>query len=549
MRFCRSPTYIDLKHKIAEKVRKTAQKTDLPTRALLSCISTNDCQLDFTPAAGRQLETENINSLKPISSENFTGEDLARCILSNKNVTSILLHNIPTQKLVVDYSSPNIAKPFHVGHLRSTILGNYLANLKQYLGDEVVRINYLGDWGTQFGILSAAFQQIGSEDRLRKDPLNHLVDVYVKGNKMSQADEAFKQRALDEFAKLEADEKTIKDFWWKIRDISLKEYFKIYAKLGIKFDLIQGESAHHKDTLDLVESMTREKLLVEKDGLRGLITEAGKFVPLVKSNGSTLYLTRDICAAISRKKKFNADSLLYVTDISQAEHFQNLDDCLKVLRRGDFDIVHVKFSKIPGLSTREGQVVLLQEVLDEAARRALESMKIAQTTKVAGEEMEKTAFDLGLSALFVKTMDSRRLGRTAPFNWETCFSWKGNSGIALQYAHARICTLLETNKGVEPKFHEDQLCKLLEDPNIREAILHLARFDECLLRSDTSLESCELVLYLFQLRHVINRTFKSARVKDEILQLAEMRLLVLVRLQEALAEGLRLLGLRPVKKM
>lgn len=537
--------YLELKHSLANSLKKAAKTHGLPLRSLLACVATSENSVGYRNEIASKF---GIKVDLSIPNGEINPGNLAAELLIEKKLPRLYNDLIPTERLAVDFSSPNIAKPFHVGHLTSTILGNYVCNLKSYLGDKVKRINYLGDWGTQFGILSAAFAMYGSQEKLKKNALGHLLEVYVEGNKLAKEDESFAALASESFAKLESGDETVKEIWWNFRDISLKEYFKIYSKLGIKFDLIQGESAFHKDALQLIEEAKKDSLLTELNGLQGLFVKDDNFVPLLKSNGSTLYITRDICAAIARRKEFKLDSTYYVVDNSQTKHFTDLKYCLEKLNKADMRIVHVKFGKMRGLSTRKGEVVLLEDLVDEACNRALQGMDSTKTTKVPQEERDKTALDLALAALYVNTMKSNRQ-RDSTFDWERCFSFKGDSGISLQYAHARLCSLEEVNQQIEPRLHIDIIHQLFEDYNLRAAVVHLAQFEECLLRSDTSLEPSELVQYLFKLSHIVSRMTKTCQVKGEKSPLAESRLLVFTRLREVLAEGLRLLGVKPVRKM
>lgn len=298
-------------------------------------------------------------------------KDIANDLFNQKSQRRVYAEIIPNQKIAIDFSSPNIAKPFHVGHLSSTIIGNFICNLKRDIGDEVVGINYLGDWGTQFGLLSAGFQQFGDAKRLKEEPLKHLFEVYVKSNQLAEKDKEFRQKALDDFAKLEMGDKELRKMWFDFRHISLKEYFKIYSKLGVKFDLIQGESSFHIDSQELISTLRKQRFLEENRDLQGLYLSEDTFVPLMKSNGSSLYMTRDICAAISRHKQLNVNTLYYVVDNAQAKHFSDLQKCLDKIMKGSIRIVHVKFGRIKGLSTRDGQVVLLDDLIEEAQLRAL----------------------------------------------------------------------------------------------------------------------------------------------------------------------------------
>lgn len=240
-------------------------------------------------------------------------------------------HNETRKKIIVEYSSPNIAKPFHVGNLRSTIIGNSIANILQFGGHDVLRMNYLGDWGTQFGILSLAYDQYGEEDKLKSEPLKHLFDVYVKGNQECQADEKWRDMAKERFYQLELKKNSdVYDQWIRFRGLSLIELDHLYQRLGIKFDVLTSESMYSGCGPDIINILKSMKLIETVDGT--VYSNIRHYndpmkiiqVPLVKKDGTSLYLTRDIAAVLHRKKHYSFDRMYYVVDSSQSKHFNNL---------------------------------------------------------------------------------------------------------------------------------------------------------------------------------------------------------------------------------
>ncbi|OQR68877.1 putative arginine--tRNA ligase [Tropilaelaps mercedesae] len=541
----RSMRYFGQKLRLAEELQEQARQKNFSPRAILGCITTSKCGVIFRHELASRL---GIKDIIQVNHGQVSLKDIAHDLLGQASLSRIYAQLIPNEKIAVDFSSPNIAKPFHVGHLSSTVIGNYICNLKRYLGDQVFAINYLGDWGSQFGLLSAGFRKFGEENLLKNEPLKHLLDVYVKSHELAEKDEEFSQTAVDHFAKLEAGDEDVKKLWFNLRHISLKEYFKLYTKLGIKFDVIQGESSFHLDSKELITKLTKQRIIRESRNLQGLYLSEDYFVPLVKSNGSTLYMTRDICAAISRRKQLGVKTLYYVVDNSQAKHFSDLQRCIDKIMNDPVRIVHVKFGRIEGLSTRKGQVVLLEDLIDEAQHRALKGMQETSTTRVSPDAYDKTSLNLALSALYVNTLKTRRQ-RNEKFDWERCFALKGDSGVSLQYCHARLCSLRESNK-VEPVYHEEILELFLQDDHVRDSIYLLSQMEECLLRSDTLLESCEFLQCLFKLCHSINKTLRTAKVGNEPnRKLAETRLLLFERLKDALANGLKLIGVRPLTSM
>lgn len=471
---------------------------------------------------------------------------------SRRTQRNSLLASLPRYRVVVDFSSPNIAKPFHVGHLRSTIIGNVVSNLHAYLGHDVTRINYLGDWGTQFGILSAGFEKFGNVARLEKNALEHLLTVYVESSRAAEADASFRAEALQRFRRLEAGNPDALAQWKLFRDLSVKEYSSLYERIGISFDVTSGESDYGRAALELLASLAHDSLLARReDGVRGVFVRKkncrdGRFVPLAKSDGSSLYLTRDVAAALDRKRRYGFDVAYYVVDTSQTDHFENLKAVLEALGCDWHGTVkHVKFGRIRGMSTRKGDVVLLDSLLAEARSRAAAAMDATATTRVTGAEADAAADALGSAAVFVNALRSRRT-KDAEFSWDRALHARGDSGVSLQYAHARLCSL-EANAGFPVTSDYDPAA--LREPEATTLAVELARFEEAVLGAHVELEPCVLVQYLFGLSHAASRANKVLTVRGQADDVAGARLLLFCAARLVLAEGLRLLGVRPLTRM
>ncbi|XP_050026081.2 probable arginine--tRNA ligase, mitochondrial [Dermacentor andersoni] len=455
---------------------------------------------------------------------------------------------VPSQRFVVDFSSPNMAKPFHVGHLRSTVLGHSLCNLLSFAGHHVTRLNYLGDWGTQCGLLIAGFNKYGSNKELTKDPLKHLLSVYVAANAEAEKNPSFHAEALRNFAHLEAGQQEALDQWQQWRQLSLDGYGQQYKRLGISFDVLDAESRHSHAALDLLERLRAEgRLTSRRDGVLGI--ECQEFVPLAKSSGASLYLTRDVVAALERKEKYDFDWAYYVVDRSQAEHFRRLALVLEQLGVGWSDRVqHVPFGRIRGVSSRKGtgEGMLLDDLLNEAVHRARQSMDQAPTTRVK-EEMNAqfVAEQLGLAAVVVNFLRGRR-NRDITFDWHQALHAAGDSGVSLQYAHARLCSLEEkAGLPVEAEAAVD----LLQESCALALAVQVARFEEVVCSAVDQLEPCIVAQYLFALSHAIGRATKELPVKSQGLFKAQARLLLFHAARVTLAQGMRLLGVEPLTAM
>ncbi|KAL8601059.1 hypothetical protein ACOMHN_040760 [Nucella lapillus] len=296
------------------------------------------------------------------------------------------------QTVLVEYSSPNIAKPFHAGHLRSTIIGNFIANLYQHMGHAVHRVNFLGDWGTQFGLLALGFQQYGDKKLLKEDPLLHLFKVYVHINQDVEQEKKRKEgstyaKGLELFSRLERGDPEVVSLWKSFRQLSIDEYAKMYERLGVTFTETQCESDYSERTQQLLKSLQHRGWLQTDEKGVGYITVADRGsdlkAALVKSDGSSLYLTRDIAAAVDRHEQFQPDRVHYVVEGGQQLHFRQLVGTLRQMdipwARSPVEDIHIQFGRIEGMSSRRGTVVFLRDILDEARDRLFQSMKEKKT--------------------------------------------------------------------------------------------------------------------------------------------------------------------------
>uniref|UniRef100_A0A8C2SVF7 Probable arginine--tRNA ligase, mitochondrial n=1 Tax=Coturnix japonica TaxID=93934 RepID=A0A8C2SVF7_COTJA len=394
---------------------------------------------------------------------------------------SELFSAVPKQKTVVEFSSPNIAKKFHIGHLRSTIIGNFIANLKAALGHEVTRINYLGDWGMQFGLLGVGFQQFGDKEKLKSSPLQHLFEVYVQINKAA-ADENTKKLAMDFFRKLEEHDEQALSLWKEFRDFSIKEYTQIYKRLGVHFDEYSGESFYHEKSREVLKMLEDKGLLQKTIKGTGVVDLSEKkdlssLSTVIRSDGTSLYITRDLAAAIDRMNKYNWDTMIYVTDRNQSSHFQHLFRILKLMGYDWVDrCQHVSFGLVQGMKTRKGEVIFLEDVLDEVRSRMLENMASAKTTKEVEDPVE-TAEKVGLAALIIQDFRGL-LSSDYQFSWDRALQSRGDTGVFLQYTHARLHSL-EQMHGNEPVTDVNVAC--LQEPGAISVLQHLLSFREWLL--------------------------------------------------------------------
>ncbi|XP_006792690.1 probable arginine--tRNA ligase, mitochondrial [Neolamprologus brichardi] len=465
-------------------------------------------------------------------------------------LNSELFNTLTTGTTLVEYSSPNIAKKFHAGHLRSTIIGNFIANLKQSLGNDVIRMNYLGDWGMQFGLLGAGFEQFGSPEKLKQNPLQHLFEVYVRVNKEAENNENMKQAARDFFRQLEQHESHAVSLWQQFRDITVKEYQDIYERLGVHFDVYSGESFHQDQAQQVMQQLQSRGLLKTSEKGTGVVDlspnrDMTNVCTVLRSDGTTLYITRDIAAAINRKEKYSFDEMIYVTDKSQENHFSQLFQILLAMGHSWADgCRHVSFGLVQGMKTRAGEVVFLEDVLDEARARMLNNMSQSNTTKEL-ENPEDTAEKVGISALIIQDFKGP-LQSDYKFDWDRMLQAQGDTGVFLQYTHARLCSLKQTNKGVEAVAFDPSL---LSEQTCTAILQHLLRYDEVLYQSAQDLQPKHLVNFLLKLCHLIASAHRELPVKGSPEAVAQARLRLFSGACSVLANGMRILGITPVNKM
>ncbi|XP_066596966.1 probable arginine--tRNA ligase, mitochondrial [Prorops nasuta] len=452
------------------------------------------------------------------------------------------------RNIIVEFSSPNIAKPFHMGHLRSTMLGNYVSNINYFLKNQVKRINYLGDWGTQFGLIDLGINLAEiSEKEIEDNPIEALYKAYISANKKAELDSKILDQARAIFRQLETGNAVVSDKWQRFRHYTIEELRRTYNRLGVTFDEYQWESMHKAENIQkLLHEMRQMKILKKGEDNKEIVDLHIKPVPILKSDGTTLYIARDIAAAIDRYNKNIFDKMYYVVDHSQAEHFCNLIMILeKMGMPWSNKLEHISFGRVVGMTTRKGNVTFLKDILDKTRDSVREIQKANSTTRASLDSSDTTADILGVSAIIINDFKYRR-DKNYTFNWNSVFDIKGNTGIRLQYSHCRLVSL-EQNSGAT--LVTECLPCLLNQPIIDDLIFVMGQFDEAVIKSYEELEPCILTKYLFDLSQSINRTWKALPVKGEPTDIASQRLLLFYTAKNILAQGMKLLGLTPLDKM
>ncbi|KAI8344550.1 arginyl-tRNA synthetase [Chlamydoabsidia padenii] len=460
--------------------------------------------------------------------------------------------------VLIDYSSPNIAKPFHAGHLRSTIIGNFIKRIHQAMGYRTIGINYFGDWGKQYGLLAVGFEKYGDEHLLKTDPIHHLYQVYVKINQDAQTDPLLHQKANEYFKMMEqGDEKSLEQ-WQRFRDLSISSYETIYDRLNIAFEVYSGESQVNDYIPKVYELLTSKNLVtrLEDGGLAVDLTRFGLDPAMIqRADGTSLYLTRDLASILMRQEKYQFDKAIYVVGTEQQSYFTQLFACASLMmdqqQSSTGHYLHANFGRINGMSTRQGTAVFLQDILDNAQSTILEYMhtkdnnNMGDIMEVDQQNMETIADQLGISAILIQDMKSKR-NKNYNFAWDRMTDAKGDTGVLLQYAHARAC-------GIERKANTpvtmDCDYTLLKEDEAFELIQTISYFPEVVQTSFDTLEPCTIVNYLFRLSHATSSASHTLRVKDMDPALAKARMLMFWAARTTLKNGLTLLGIRPLDRM
>lgn len=468
---------------------------------------------------------------------------------------------VKDKKIVIEFSSPNIAKPFHAGHLRSTIIGGFLSNLYEKLGWDVIRLNYLGDWGKQFGVLAVGFERYGSEEALAKDPINHLFEVYVRVNKDMEAEgdslpeeESTNGKARAYFKKMEdGDEEALK-IWKRFRELSIEKYIDTYGRLNIKYDIYSGESQVSKESMQEALQLFKEKNLTHEDKGATLIDltkfnkKLGKTI-VQKSDGTTLYLTRDVGAAMDRYRKFKFDKMIYVIASQQDLHTAQF---FEILKQMGFEwanrLQHVNFGMVQGMSTRKGTVVFLDNILEETKEKMHEVMKTNETKYAQIDNPDEVADLVGISAVMIQDMQAKRINNYE-FKWERMTSFEGDTGPYLQYAHSRLRSVERNASEITPDKWVKADFSLLTEAVAVSLVRLLAQYPDVLRNAVKTHEPATVVTYLFKLTHQVSSCYDVLWVAGQTEELATARLALYAAARQVLYNGMCLLGLTPVERM
>ncbi|MGM9530877.1 arginine--tRNA ligase [Intestinibacter sp.] len=482
--------------------------------------------------------------------------------VNKSQLAKTVINNVLTQKddygkskigegknIIVEFSSPNIAKPFHIGHIRTTVIGNAIYKLYDSQGYNTIRINHLGDYGTQFGKLIVAFKKWGDKETVEKNPIKELLALYIKFHDVAKEQPELEEEARAWFVKLENGDEEAKELWTWFRNESLKEFDKVYKLMDIEFDSFAGES-FYTDKMDAVIKELEDKhLLKESRGAKIVDLEEYGMPPALiqKNDGSTLYMTRDLAAAIYRKNTYNFDKCIYVVASQQNLHFQQWFKVIELMGYDWYDkLEHVNFGMVSleggTLSTRNGRVVFLEDVLDQAIQKTRE---IIESKNPDIENIDQTVKDVGVGAVIFQELSNSRI-KDYVFTWDKTLSFDGETGPYVQYTHARCCSVLR-KAGEEAT--TDINYDLLSDEDSSEVLKLIGDFNKNILVALRKSEPHIITRFVLDLAQAFNKFYHDNPILVDDAEVRKARLALVEATRQTIKNALALLGMHAPERM
>lgn len=456
------------------------------------------------------------------------------------------------KNIVIDYSSPNIAKPFHIGHLRSTVIGNSLYKIYKKLGYNCIGINHLGDYGTQFGKLIEGYKRWKDEYNIEENPIDELTKIYIRINNLCKEDESVLEACRDNFKKLEEKDEYCTVLWEKFRKLSLKEFQKVYDLLDIHFDSLNGEAFYSDKMQEIIDILDRSGKLVESEGARVINLDDKQMPPCLieKSNGSTTYATRDLAAIMYRARTYNFDKALYVTSYEQILHFRQIFEVAKLLGLDEKYIdglTHIPFGmvqlKTGKMSTREGNIIKLEDLLNEAISR---SKEIMDTKNPDLENKDEIAKIIGIGAVIFNDLYNSRI-KDEIFDWDEMLNFNGETGPYLQYIYVRTNSIIQ-KAGYIPELKNVDFSELRNE-NADKIIKMLYEFENTIKLSAEKYEPYIIARYLIDLAQAFSSFYNNYKIISDDKNAQDARLYLTYCVNIVLKSGAELLGMKMPEKM
>ena len=458
------------------------------------------------------------------------------------------------KNVIVEYSSPNIAKPFHIGHLRTTLIGRALYNIYQMLGYNTIGINHLGDYGTQFGKMIEGYKRWGNEYNLEENPIEQLMQIYVRINELCKEDEGVLEACRENFKKLEEGDEYCTSLWKQFRDLSLKEFYRIYDLLDIHFDSLNGEAFYSDKTDEVIDILEKTGKLVESEGAKIIDLEEQNMPPcmICKSNGSTIYATRDLAAILYRARTYDFDKCLYVVAYEQNLHFKQIfevakllgisEKCQKGLEHISYGMVHLKSGK---MSTREGNVIKVEELLQEAISRVRTIIE-EKNPELTEEEKDDIARKVGIGAVIYNDLAGSRI-KDEIFDWDTILNFNGETGPYIQYTYVRTNSVLKKANDIpEPSNVKTNL--LLDEQSYRILKL-LYSYPEVIRNAADKNEPSIISRFLIDLSKAFSSFYNENKIMVDEKDVQDARVYLTYMVNLVLKNGASLLGINMPEKM
>ena len=456
------------------------------------------------------------------------------------------------QNVIVEFSSPNIAKPFHIGHLRNTVIGNALYNIYKFLGYNVTGINHLGDYGTQFGKMIEGYKRWGNEYNFEENPIDKFMDLYVRINELCKEDENVLNAARENFKKIEDGEPEYLKLWNWFKDLSLKEFQRIYDLLDVKFDSLNGEAFYSDKMDEVVNILENKKVLKDSEGAKIVdLEEKGLGVCMIKkSDGSSIYATRDLAAILYRARTYDFDKCLYVVAYEQNLHFKQIFEvakyldlpqkCMDGLEHVAYGMVRLKSGK---MSTREGNVIKVDELLQESIERV---RKIIEEKNPNMENKDEEATKIGIGAIIYSNLSSTII-KDLVFDWDLALNFNGESGPYIQYVYVRTKSVLE-KAGNIPSLNDVKF-ELLQDKESINILTKLYNFEGILKNVVEKNEPSILARFLVDLSSAYSNFYNENKIIDDDVNIKNARVYLSKAVGEVLKTGAGLLGIKMPNRM
>lgn len=472
--------------------------------------------------------------IEAANSENFGGSDIGE----GKNIC-------------LDYSSPNVAKNFHVGHLRTTIIGNSLYKIFSKLGYNAIRINHLGDWGTQFGKLIVAYKTWGSKEAVEKDGISELMKLYVKFHEEADKNPELVDEARAWFAKMEQGDEEALSIWQWFKDISLVEYKRTYDLLGVDFDYYLGESFYRDKCQEVVDKITEAGLLKESEGAMIVDLSEYDMAPCIitKKDGSSIYATRDLAAIFYRKKTYNFCKCLYVTGQEQKLHFAQVFKVVELLGNewAKDQLVHIPYGLVSlegaKLSTRNGNIIYAEDILHDAIEKSLEII----TEKSPNlENKEEVAKMVGVGSVLFNDLYNQRI-KDVSFSWDKVLNFDGETGPYVQYTHARCSSVVRLAENFDPSNEVD--FSVITEPDAIFLLKEINRFPKVVLDAADKYEPSIVARFAVDVAQAFNKFYNSTRINVPEENVKNARVMLTYLTKKTLSDALELLGIQAPEAM